>query len=90
MSNLSSHQPSKFEGKNPDEQGFAITTTNAGFGDDMQGADHQPLDFLTAAMPPEVWTLFGELATVDRLLEDPALMAPFLNTRPRFGTAPGV
>ncbi len=44
----------------------------------MQQYDHQQLDFLTAAMPPEVWTLPAELAAVDRLLEDPAIIAPLL------------
>ena len=45
----------------------------------MQRAEHQQLDFLTAAMPPEVWTLPAELATVDRLLADPAILAPLVN-----------
>jgi IS5 family transposase len=44
----------------------------------MQQYDHQQLDFLTAAMPPEVWTLPAELATVDRLLSDPDIVGPLL------------
>ena len=30
----------------------------------MQHVDHEQLDFLTAAMPPEVWTLPAELARI--------------------------
>ncbi len=45
----------------------------------MQRADHQQLDFLTAAMPSEVWTLPAELATVDRLLDDFTILAPLVN-----------
>ncbi len=44
----------------------------------MQQYDHEQLDFLTAAMPPDVWTLPAELAAVDRLLGDPAIVAPLL------------
>jgi len=44
----------------------------------MQHVDHQQWDFLTAAMPPDVWTLPAELAAVDRLLADPAILAPLL------------
>ena len=44
----------------------------------MQHVDHEQLDFLTAAMPPEVWTMAAELAAIDRLLADPAILAPLL------------
>ncbi|NMP25133.1 ISNCY family transposase [Sulfobacillus harzensis] len=44
----------------------------------MQQYDHQQLDFLTAAMPPEVWALPAELAAVDHLLGDPAIIAPLV------------
>ena len=44
----------------------------------MQHVDHEQLDFLTAAMPPEVWTMPAELAAIDRLLADPAILAPLL------------
>jgi len=45
----------------------------------MQRIDQPQLDFLTAAMPAELWTLPAELAEVDRLLDDPALLAPLLD-----------
>ncbi|NMP25124.1 ISNCY family transposase [Sulfobacillus harzensis] len=44
----------------------------------MQHVDHEQLDFLTAAMPPEVWTMPVELAAIDHLLADPAILAPLL------------
>lgn len=44
----------------------------------MQHYDHEQLDFLTAVMPSEVWTLPAELAAVDRLLPDPTIVAPLL------------
>ncbi|AUW92649.1 hypothetical protein BXT84_00675 [Sulfobacillus thermotolerans] len=45
----------------------------------MQREDQVQLDFLTAAMPPDVWTLPAELASVDRLLGDPRILAPLLS-----------
>lgn len=45
----------------------------------MQREDQVQLDFLTAAMPPDVWTLPAELAIVDRLLGDPSILAPLLS-----------
>ncbi len=44
----------------------------------MQQHDHVQLDFLTAAMLAEVWTLPAELAAVDQLLSDPTIVAPLL------------
>ncbi len=44
----------------------------------MQTRDHNQLDFLTAAMPPEVWTLSAELQRVDQLLDDPRLLESLL------------
>ncbi|MCY0879658.1 MAG: transposase, partial [Firmicutes bacterium] len=49
------------------------------YGNTMQQIDHQPLDFLTAALPPELWTLPPELAAADRLLDDPTLLRPLLD-----------
>ena len=45
----------------------------------MQRYDDSQLDFLTAAVPEELWALPQELADVDRLLDNPALLAPFLD-----------
>ncbi len=45
----------------------------------MQRRDDPQLDFLTAAFPKELWTLPKELADADRLLDNPALLAPFLD-----------
>jgi IS5 family transposase len=42
----------------------------------MQTWDHQQVDFWTAALPVEVWTLPAELAQVDQFLDDPAMLAP--------------
>ncbi len=44
----------------------------------MQRTDHRQLDFLTTALPAELWTLPAELAEVDRLLDEETLLAPLL------------
>ena len=42
----------------------------------MQTWDRVQLDFWTAAMPPELWTLSVELETVDQLLDDRTFLEP--------------
>lgn len=42
----------------------------------MQTWDQQPVDFWTAALPVELWTLSAEWAQVDQFLDDPAMLAP--------------
>lgn len=36
----------------------------------------QQVDFWTAAVPVELWTLSSKLAEVDQFLDDPAMLAP--------------
>ena len=42
----------------------------------MQTWDRQQIDFWTAAMPVELWTLSAELTQADRFLDDPTFLAP--------------
>lgn len=42
----------------------------------MQAWDRVQLDFWTAAMPPELWTLSVEWETVDQLLDDRTFLEP--------------
>ena len=48
-------------------------------GDTMQRLDERQRDLLTAALPPELWTLPPELAAADRLLDDPTVLQPLLD-----------
>ena len=42
----------------------------------MQTWDHHHVDFWTAALPLELWTLPAELAREDQFLDDLGMLAP--------------
>jgi len=68
------------EGGNPNSRGSRANGCHFLLRDPhMQREDQVQFDFLTAAMPPDVWTLPAKLASVDRLLGDPSILAPLLS-----------